>query len=173
MASRIELTATVLITIEDRSRAAQVELRLALLDKEENKLDDAESRVQAVLAEALAEDFPEPAIEAMQYAGDIAFLKADVPRAVQRYEQALEHVEATGFTSEKTAIAVKLASLHLDEGNLSSVEPLLGYLIEQEPSAEILELQAKYARATGDDERSAALLEEAQALAKGALGGEE
>ena len=163
----------VFITIEDRSRAAQVELRLALLDKEENRLDDAESRVQAVLVEALAEDFPEPAIEAMQYAGDIAVLKADIPQAVQRYEEALEHVEATGFTSEKTAIAVKLANLHLDQGNISSVEPLLGYLIEQEPSAEILELQAKYAQATGDDERSAALMEEAQALAKGASGDEE
>ena len=163
----------VFITIEDRSRAAQVELRLALLDKEENRLDDAESRVQAVLAEALAEDFPEPAIEAMQYAGDIAVLKADIPRGIQFYEQALEHVEATGFTSEKTAIAVKLANLHLDQGNISSVEPLLGYLIEQEPSAEILELQAKYAQATGDDERSAALMEEAQALAKGASGDEE
>ena len=163
----------VFITIEDRSRAAQVELRLALLDKEENRLDDAESRVQAVLAEALAEDFPEPAIEAMQYAGDIAVLKADIPRGIQFYEQALEHVEATGFTSEKTAIAVKLANLHLDQGNISSVEPLLGYLIEQEPSVEILELQAKYAQATGDDERSAALMEEAQALAKGASGDEE
>ncbi len=163
----------VFITIEDRSRAAQVELRLALLDKEENKLDEAESRVQAVLAEALAEDFPEPAIEAMQYAGDLAVLKADIPRGVRFYEQALEHVEATGFTSEKTAIAVKLANLHLDQGNISSVEPLLGYLIEQEPSTEILELQAKHARATGDEERSAALMEEAQALAKGAPGSEE
>lgn len=163
----------VFITIEDRSRAAQVELRLALLDKEENKLDDAESRVQAVLAEALAEDFPEPAIEAMQYAGDLAVLKADITRGVRFYEQALEHVEATGFISEKTAIAVKLANLHLDQGNILSVEPLLGYLVEQEPSTEILELRAKHARATGDDERSAALMEEAQALAKGASGSEE
>ncbi len=162
----------VFISIEDRSRAAQVELRLALLDKDENKLDDAESRIHAVLADALAEDFPEPAIEAMQYAGDVAVLKENVPQAVQFYEQALEHVETTGFSSEKTEIAVKLANLYLDQGNTAAVEPLLGYVIEQEPSAKILELQARYARATGDAERSAALMEEAQALAKDSTGSE-
>lgn len=163
----------VFVSIEDRSRAAQVDLRLALLDKDENKLDDAESRIHAVLAEALAEDFPEPAIEAMQYAGDLAVLKEDLPRAVQHYEQALDHIEVTGFTSEKTAIAIKLAKLYLDQGNTAAVEPLLGYIVEQEPSAEMLELQAEYAQATGDDERSAALMEQAQALAKGVSGDEE
>jgi predicted Zn-dependent protease len=100
-----------------------------------------------VLEASLAGKFPDPAIEAMQYAGDVAISKGDVDGAIEYFEDALDHIEATGVTAEKTAITVKLANLHLDQGNMSAAEPLLGYIVEQEPSPAIDELLARYREA--------------------------
>ena len=156
----------IFVSIEDQSRALQVELRLAELDIDESRFDAADTRVREVLEEALAADFPEPAIEAMKYAGDVAVLQGDKAEGVRRYEQALAHIDTTGFTSDKTTIAIKLANLFLDRGDVAAAEPHLGYVIEQEPTVEILRLRARHAHTTGGKTQSISLMEAAQDLAK-------
>ncbi|MBT8078571.1 MAG: tetratricopeptide repeat protein [Gammaproteobacteria bacterium] len=153
------------IGIEDFSRAAQVELRLAKLDIDEGGLTAADQRIHQVLDAALAADYPEPAIEAMDYAGDVALLRGNPSDARNYYEQALAHIEDTGFTSPKTGIAIKLAALYLDEDKAAAAEPLLGFLIEQEQTAEIYKLRARFAHMTGDHERSVTLMEAARDIA--------
>ncbi|MEM8814396.1 MAG: tetratricopeptide repeat protein [Pseudomonadota bacterium] len=151
--------------IEDFSRAAQVELRLARLDIDEGELAAADARIQAVLTAAQDAELPEPAIEAMEYAGDVAVLRGDAATAVRYYEDALAEIDRTGFNSEKTPIAISLAGLYLDRRDLTASEPLLGYLVEQEPSVDSLRLRARYAYATGDILRSVSLMETAESLA--------
>ena len=148
-----EESRTLFIGIDDFSRAAQVDLRLAQFDIDEGKLTAADQRIHQVLDAALAADYPEPAIEAMGYAGDVALLRGEPTEALNFFEQAMAHIEDTGFTSEKTVIAIKLAHLYLDQNDTAATEPLLGYLIEQEGTSAIYKLRARYANVTGDHER--------------------
>ena len=153
------------IEIEDQSRAAQVDLRLAQLDMDEERFDVAEERIDAVLQRTLAADLPEPAIEAMHYAGDLARLRGNPTQATASYERALSHMQETGTTSGEVDVTVKLADLYIDQARLDAVEPLLGFLVEQDSSAGILKIRARYAHATGENERAITLMEEAKAEA--------
>lgn len=155
------------VAIDDHSRAAQVELRLARLDMEANDLAAADARIQSVLVSALENDYPEPAIEAMDYAGDIAVLRNDPALATRYFERALEHIDETGFEGKKTDIAVKLAHLYLDAGEVAQTEALLGFIVEQDDSPATLKLMARYAFLNGDRARSIELMETAKTLAEG------
>lgn len=157
---------TTFIGIDDHSRAAQVDLRLVKLDIDQNNLAAAEDRIHQILELSLAQNFPEPAIEAMDYAGDVAMLRNDPQEARERYEDALAHIEETGFAGKKVDIAVKLANLYLDAGDLAATEPLLGYIVEQDGTADTFRLRARYSHRTGDRERSVSLMETAKELAK-------
>jgi len=162
-----EESRTVFIGIDDYSRAAQVDLRLAQFDIDEGKLAAADQRIHQVLEATLEADYPEPAIEAMVYAGDVALLRDDPAESIRYLEQAMAHIEETGFTSEKPRIAVRLADLYLDQNDTAAAEPLMGYLIEQEGTFAIYKLRARYAHVTDDHERSVTLLETARELAEG------
>lgn len=117
--------------IDDYSRVAQIVLRLARMDLKNGETAAAEKSTHEVLSLALREALHEPAIEAMELSGDIALQQSDPDRAVAAYEKALSHIDQTGFISRKSKIVTKLANTFLDLGNVSSTEPLIGYMIEQ------------------------------------------
>jgi len=156
----------VFLEIEDVSRASQVDLRLARLDVDAGQLDDAASRVDDVLERTLAAGLPEPAVEAMEYAGDIAVKRGETAAAIRYYEDALAHIETSGFTTERMPVSIKLAALYLDREDLHAAEPLLGYIVEQEQNPGSLKLRARYAHASGDAAAAVSLMEQAKALAK-------
>jgi DNA-binding winged helix-turn-helix (wHTH) protein/tetratricopeptide (TPR) repeat protein len=152
--------------IEDYSRAAQVAIRFAYLDRDAGDYAAAYNSAQEVLEIALREALDEPAIEAMELSGDIASLQLDSELAIASYRSALSHIEATGFISRRTGVVIKLANTLLDEKDLEATEALLGYMIEQGNTADSLKLRARYAYVQGDVERSISLQEQAQSMAE-------
>ncbi len=128
-------------------------------------LDSAEAGANGVLELALREQFHEPAIEAMEVLGNIA-IEQDAPdRAAVHWQNALEHIDQTGFLARKDDIVLKLADLYLDRDDADAVEPLIGYLIEHDESPASVRTQARYAFLRGDVARAVALMEFAEELA--------
>ncbi len=152
--------------IEDHSRAAQTTLRLALLEFEAGNLDSAEATVRDVRDLSLREGLQEPAIEAMQLAGDIARKQLDTERAISAYEEALQHVDDTGFVAERSRVITKLANVFLDQQDFAAVEPLIGRMIEQGSESASLKLRARYAFLQGDVTRAVTLQELARSASK-------
>lgn len=157
----------IFVEIEDYSRAAQVSLRLARLESEAGNLASADETAREVLVISLREGLHEPAIEAMELAGDIALRQSDVERAISAYERALSYIDESGFVSRETRIVSKLVNAHLDNGDLVATEALIGYLIEQGDTSESLKLRARYAFVKGNVERSIELQEAARQVADG------
>lgn len=151
--------------IEDYSRVAQVAIRLARLDMHAGKYAAAEKSADAVLNIALREALHEPAIEAMELRGDVAYLQSDSSRATSAYRDALSYVDESGFVGGKTRIVTKLANRLLDQQDIAATEPLIGYIIEQADTFETLKLRARFAFMAGDAERSVELQELAQTIA--------
>ena len=153
--------------IEDHSRVAQVTLRLALLEFEAGNLESAEATVREVRELSLREALQEPAIEAMQLAGDIAHKQSDNELAISAYEDALQHIDETGFVAERSRVIVKLAHLYLDQQDFAAVEPLIGRMIEQGDESASLKLRARYAFQQGDAVRAVTLQESARTASQG------
>ena len=154
--------------IEDHSRVAQTTLRLALLEFEAGNLESAEATVREVRDLSLREALQEPAIEAMQLAGDIAREQLDTEGAISAYEAALQHIDETGFVAERSSVIAKLAHLYLDQNDFAAVEPLIGRMIEQGDESASLRLRARYAYLQGDAARAVTLQEAARAASRGA-----
>ena len=148
--------------IGDTSRAAQVSILLARVDLDDSDLAAAQERVDAVLTFALSEALHEPAIEAMELAGDIAVRRDDPGGAIDAYEQTIRRIDETGFVETRNRVTIKLANLLLDKHELAAAEPLIGNLIERGDSASALRVRARYAHLQGDDNRAAELLESLQ-----------
>ncbi len=155
----------IFIEIEDYSRASQVDLRLVRLDMNAGNLAAADVRLKQILETTLREDYPEPAIEALDYTADLALLRDDPVQAIEYFERALAHIEETGFTGRKTSISTKLAQLYLDDDNLPAAEALIGYIVEQEEAASTYALRARYSSLTGDAQRAVTFMEKAKELA--------
>ncbi len=153
------------LDIEDASRALQVDLRLAELMIDDGEFAAASTLIRDVKAKALSAGFHEPAIEAMDYSGDLALKQNRAAEAELHYEEAIGKMDASGFTARRTDVVTKLATLRLDRGDTAAVEPLLGYLVEQAAGARTLKLEARYAFAMGDSERAVELMENAKAEA--------
>jgi tetratricopeptide (TPR) repeat protein len=145
--------------IEDASRAAQVDVRIARIDLEDNDLVSAQKRVDNVLALAVREALHEPAIEAMELGGDIANQPGDTDRAIDAYRQTIRRIDETGFVVTRDRVTTKLANLLLDRNDLEAAEPLVGNLIESGESASALRVRARYAHLQGDPARAAELME--------------
>ena len=152
------------LEIDDYSRFAQVTIRLAHIDLQTNDLVAASKSAHKVLEMARQEVLQEPAIEAMELIGDIAGERSDPLAATSAYQDALKYIEETGFVSRKSSITIKLANTQLDQGDLSSTEALIGYLIEAGDTYQSLKLRARYAFVKGDAPRSVRLMEEARAI---------
>jgi tetratricopeptide (TPR) repeat protein len=149
-------------SIADTSRMAQVDIRLARIDVSVNDLNAAQARVDEVLTFTMREALHEPAIEAMELAGDIALNQEDSAAAIAAYERALEHIEETGFIVTETRVTTKLANLFLDNENLAGAEPLIGSLIESGETPSSLRVRARYAHLRGDSARAVELMETLQ-----------
>ncbi len=145
--------------IDDTSRVAQVDIRLARIDIKDNNLDSAQERVENVLALTLREALHEPAIEAMELAGDIALRQEDTAGAIDAYQRTIKHIDETGFVVTKYRVTVKLANLFLDNRDLVAAEPLVGSLIESGEMPSALRVRARYAYLRGDTERAVELME--------------
>lgn len=150
-------------SIADTSRMAQVDIRLARIDVAADDLASAQSRVDDVLVITLREALYEPAIEAMELAGDIALRQDDTAGAVEAYERTLRQIEETGFVVTKERVTTKLANLFLDGEDLTAAEPLVGSLIESGDSPGVLRVRARYAHKRGDSARAVELMETFQA----------
>ncbi len=153
--------------IGDTSRAAQTTIRLARIQFQSGDNAEAQENAAAVLTVSRREALHEPSIEALELNGDIARQQADLAAAAAAYQDALDYIDRTGFVERKTDIVIKLATLLLEEDDLASSEPLVGYLIEQGDTADGLRIRARYASQSGDVERSIALMESIQSLAAG------
>ena len=145
--------------IDDTSRMAQVDIRLARIDVQDNQLDSAKQRVDNVLELTLSEALHEPAIEAMELAGDIAGRQQGPDGAIEAYERTLQHIDETGFVVTKNRVTLKLANLLLDTDELAAAEPIIGKLIESGESPSILRVRARFAHLRGDSARAAELME--------------
>jgi len=145
--------------IDDTSRVAQVDVRLARIDIKDNNLESAQERVENVLALTLREALHEPAIEAMELAGDIALRQEDTAGAIDAYQRTIKHIDDTGFVVTKYRVTVKLANLFLDNGDLLAAEPLVGSLIESGEMPSVLRVRARYAHLRGDSDRAVELME--------------
>ncbi len=145
--------------IGDTSRVAQVDIRLARMDVQDDNLASARERVDNVLAFTLREALHEPAIEAMELAGDIALRQGDTAGAINAYQQTLEHIDETGFVVTEYRTTVKLANVFLDNGDLAAAEPLVGSLIESGETPGVLRVRARYAYLRGDADRAVELME--------------
>ncbi len=150
--------------IEDHSRMAQIELRLAELDMNTEQMADAERRVQRVLDLALREDMFEVLILATETAADLAARMDDASRAQVLYEQALELIDQHNFKARRDSIRLKLGHLYLDEGQLDLAEPLLGFVLADGETAAGNKLHARYEFMRGDDGLATRLLESARDL---------
>ncbi|MEL7024987.1 MAG: tetratricopeptide repeat protein [Pseudomonadota bacterium] len=139
-----EESRAVFVGIEDHSRAAQVDLRLAELLMIDGDLESADTMIEAVLGRSLESEWPTPAVEAMSYAGDLALQREQTSSASSWYRRAFDYAGETGLSGEKIDIAIKLANVHLDLGQPNDVEPLLGFLVEQESTAEIEAVKSRY-----------------------------
>lgn len=148
--------------IGDYSRFAQVNIRLAMLEQDAGNFASAQATADEVLQLSLREGLQEPAIEAMELQGDIAREQSDTAASIVAYQQALQHIEDTGFVSRKIQIVGKLANAYLDVENLAAVEPLIGLMIEEGETTESLILRARYASVKGDSEQALALMESAK-----------
>ena len=146
-------------SIDDISRSAQVDIRLARIDVAADDLDSAQLLVDDVLAVTLREALHEPAIEAMELAGDIALKQEESARAIEAYESTLRLIDETGFVVNKGRVTTKLANLYLDSENLAAAEPLIGSLIESGETPGSLRVRARYAHLRGDSDRAVELME--------------
>lgn len=151
--------------IEDYSRVAQVAIRLARLDMNAGDYVAAKESADTVLDIALREALHEPAIEAMELHGDIAYLQSDSVRAASAYRDALSYIDESGFVGGKTRIVTKLANRLLDQQDVAATEPLIGYIVEQADTLATLKLRARFAFSVGEAGRSVELQEMAQAIA--------
>lgn len=151
--------------IGDYSRFAQVTIRLAMLERDTGNFASATATADEVLQLSLREGLQEPAIEAMELRGDIARDQSDTTSSITAYQQALDHIEETGFVSRRIRIVRKLANAHLDIENLAAVEPLIGIMIEEGEATGSLILRARYAFVRGDNEQALALMESAKEAA--------
>ena len=149
--------------IDDTSRAAQVDVRLARIDLQDNDLVSAQERVDSVIALTLREALHEPGIEALELGGDIAKQTGDTDRAIDAYQQTIRRIDETGFVVNRNRVATKLANLLLDRNDLEAAEPLVGNLIESGESADALRVRARYAHLQGDTARAAELMESLKA----------
>ena len=153
--------------IGDHSRSAQVALRLARLDFMSGEFDTARRSASQVLSVSRRESLPEPAIEALELIGDIARAQGDAAGAIAAYREAIAAIDDGGFVSRRADITIKLAHKLLDEQDLTAVEPLIGFLIEQGNTSASLKLRARYAAANGDTRRARTLMESAQSMSEG------
>ena len=151
--------------IDDYSRLAQVSIRLAMLEQDAGNFASAQTTADEVLQLSLREGLQEPAIEAMELQGDIAREQSETAASIAAYQQALQHIDDTGFVSRKIRIVRKLANVHLDVENFAAVEPLIGIMIEEGETTESLILRARYAFVKGDNEQALALMESAKEAA--------
>ena len=158
---------TIFEQINDYSRVAQTTLLLARLEYEAGNLVEAEANVEDVRDLSMREALHEPAIEAMQLAGDIARGQSDAERAISAYEDALQHIDETGFVAEETRVVAKLAHVLLDQHDFAAVEPLIGRMIEQGDETASLKLRARYAFLQGDVARAVTLQESARTASQG------
>ncbi len=145
--------------IADTSRVAQVDIRLARIDVQAGDLDSARARVDEVLAVTGREALHEPAIEAMELAGDIALRQGDTAAAIEAWERTLRHIDETGFVVTNNRVTAKLANEFLDNEDLASAEPLVGRLIESGETPGGLRVRARYAHLRGDSDRAVELME--------------
>lgn len=143
--------------IGDTSRAAQVDVRLARIDVQQRELQAAEQRIDSLLSRP---DVPhEPAIESMELQGDIRLLEGEASQAIAAYRSTLQRIDDSGFVVTRKRVALKLANLLLDEQDIESAEPLVGYLIETGESPDTLRVRARLAAAKGDAAGALELLE--------------
>lgn len=150
-------SAAIFEEIDDISRAAQVSVRLARIDVQAGDIESASARVDALLNSG---DTPnEPAIESLELRGDIRLLESDPAGAASAYQQALDRIHATGFVVTHKRVAVKLANVLLDSGNLAAAEIVVGALLEESESADTLRVRARLADLQGDTRRAAELVE--------------
>ena len=148
--------------IDDASRAAQVAVQVARIDVAVGDLDTAQERIDDVIQVTLREALHEPAIQAMELAGDIASQRGDADAAADAYRQTLRRIDQTGFVVTKSRVTVKLANLLLDKNDLDAAEPLIGNLIEAGDSPNALRARARYADLQGDATRAVELMESLQ-----------
>ena len=156
----------VFLSINDRSRAWQVQVRLAAIDLAAGRPDAAEERASELIAPASEAGLFEAVIEAREVLGDVAVARDRTDIAIEHYRRALTEQADTGFaTSRRQALRLKLAELHLDNDDVTAAEPLIGRALDGEPSLELSRLHARLAFVLGERTRAFEILDGARATA--------
>ena len=151
--------------INDRMRALQVDVRLARMDLDAGDTGSARNAARDVLARSEAQALSIPQVEALELIGDVAARDDDRDAAIDAYAVALERVRELSWNAKETALAVKLADLHLDAGDPGAAEPLVGYVSQQPDHFFGERLRARYAAMHGRHDEAVTHMTRAQTLA--------
>ncbi len=151
--------------IDDEMRALQVELRLAELDLDAGDADRAAETAARVLGRARSRKLAQAELDAMELLGDAALAAGETEQAALEWDAALDRVRETGWVAKEEGLLCKLANLHLDAGDLSAAEPLVGALAALDATPASLGVRARHAWSSGDAAIAAGLLEQARDLA--------
>lgn len=151
----------IFIEIEDTSRAAQVGMRLARIEWSAGDTNAAERRLIAVRDLAARDGLSQPYIETTEMVGDLAFSEDQPAEAITAFEEALAHIEQSGFIAGRERILTKLGQALLATGDLTAMQSVVGQLQEHEyVSAGSLRVQAEFAAMRGMHARAVATLQQ-------------
>lgn len=162
---RFEQAIVALESMEDRPRVLDTRLRLASLLHDEGDSQQALALAEQWTAEALANNYESTALQGFRLQGDIKLALGDLSGAEAQYQQILDRLRGTDWSSTQEATVTVLARLYLDDNRAELAEPLVGLLSQHTPSFAGLLLQARFHADRGDATAAVAHMREAKSLA--------
>lgn len=150
---------------QDLRGEMQIELKLARLQLRQERFEPAALTAERIAEAAPEHDFLRVEVHALELLADIAFARGDLTNAAERYEGCLERVRRIDWDTRQVELLQKLATTHLDLGNVDSAVPLIGTLIRFEPSVPILALRARLEFAQGNSTKAVELMNGAKDMA--------
>jgi tetratricopeptide (TPR) repeat protein len=155
----------IFVDIQDHMRILQADLKIARMDLRESRLDEAEQLAEAVRSEAIESGIMQAEVQATELLADVALARADFALAVSLYGESLARVRESSWRGKENTLLTKLADVHLQLGETSAAEPLIGALSRQPPNVQSLKVQAGFEYAIGNASQAVELMGQAKKMA--------
>lgn len=149
----------------DQMREMQARLRLGEIAIERGQIDSARAVATEVLTAARAARIDAAEIDARILLGDVALARGDRDEWQREYAAALDRARQLGQSGDATRAGIKLATAHVESGQVAQAEPLMGFLGNQPESYDLAKLRAVFAFARGDRAAAVSAMQRAHALA--------
>gem|GEM_PF-1159819 len=155
----------IFVEIQDYMRTLETDLSLARLDMRDGQLDQAYNKTMQILETSRAHDIMSPEVQAMELLADIEVTRGNNSAAIQLFNQALNRVKETTWSSKEVTIESKLANAYMDAQDLDAAAPLIGALASLEPNVQSLKAQARFSYLRGNPGQAVELMRRARELA--------